>query len=58
MQKMNTFDWEKELCENIDRVLAIDDREDQLRFIEQIVEDVEDMIFTAYYRGTQASKKE
>lgn len=51
MERSQTWDWEKDLCENFDRLIALHDREDQLRLIESIIDDIEDLVYTAYYKG-------
>lgn len=51
MARASTMDWEKDLCESFDKLLVEKTRQDQLKRIELIIEDIEDLIFTAFYKG-------
>lgn len=56
MDNSSTMDWEKTICQLMDRAVQTDDRAEQLRLMEEVVSEVEDLVFTAYFLGKQ--KKE
>lgn len=51
------MDWEKEVCEAVDRILASENRREQLTLVDSLIEDIEDMVISAYIRGEQSGKK-
>ena len=53
-KRTGVWDWERELCDLIDE--AVDHPRDKLEITEEIINLVEDIIFTAYYKGRGLSK--
>ena len=51
MSKAGTMDWEKELCDKLDVLITKQHRLEQFHVVESIIDDVEDLIFTAFYKG-------
>jgi hypothetical protein len=53
-KRAGVWDWEKELCDLIDE--AVDRPRKKLEITEEIINLVEDIIFTAYYKGRGLTK--
>ena len=56
IENSSTMDWEKTICELMDKLVESKDRAKQLQLMEEVVSEVEDLVFTAYFLGKQ--KKE
>lgn len=48
-------DWERHLCELVDKIVA--SPSEQYEHMEVLIEDVEDLVISAYLRGIEAGKK-
>lgn len=48
-----TMDWEKTICELMDKLVLCKTREAQLRSMEEVINEVEDLVITAYYIGSR-----
>lgn len=53
LDQAGTMDWEKTLCEIMDKMVMCKTRESQLRHMEEVVNEVEDLVITAYYIGSR-----
>lgn len=53
LDEAGTLDWEKTICEIMDKMVASKTREAQLRHMEEVVNEVEDLVITAYYIGSR-----
>lgn len=56
LDKAGTLDWERTLCDLMDRLVELKDREAQLRQMEEVIDEVEDLVITAYYIGNRDKK--
>jgi len=54
-ERIGVWDWEKELCRLIDD--AVDNPDEKLEITEEIINLVEDLVFTAYYKGRGLYRK-
>lgn len=56
MDSSGTMDWEKTICLLMDKMVESKTRESQLKLMEEVINEVEDLVLTAYYLGNQNGK--
>ena len=56
LDQAGTLDWERTICEIMDKMVLAKSRESQLRYMEEVVNEVEDLVITAYYIGSRNKK--
>lgn len=56
MDSSGTMDWEKTICLLMDKMVESKSRESQLRHMEEVINEVEDLVLMAYYLGSQNKK--
>jgi len=56
LDEAGTMDWERVICEIMDKMVLSKSRETQLRYMEEVVNEVEDLVITAYYIGSRNKK--